>query len=38
MDDEKKSLVGTRTLKFHTTEDERPREKATKHGFEALSN
>ncbi|MDO4512379.1 MAG: DNA repair protein RadC [Bacteroidales bacterium] len=35
---EKNSLAGTRTLKLHTAEDDRPREKALKHGFDALSN
>lgn len=37
MDAEKKSLVGTRTLTLHVLEEERPREKALKFGFEALS-
>jgi len=34
---DKPSLVGTRTLRYHTLEDERPREKAKQHGFEALT-
>lgn len=38
MEAEKKSLAGTRTLKNHVSEEERPREKALKYGFEALSN
>jgi len=36
-DGSKPSLAGTRTLKYHTLEDDRPREKAKRHGFEALS-
>jgi len=31
------TLAGSRTLKYHTPQDDRPREKAKKHGFEALS-
>jgi len=31
------SLVGSRTLLHHTLEDERPREKAKRNGFEALT-
>lgn len=38
MDGDNKSLVGTRALKLHTSEDDRPREKALKYGFEALSD
>lgn len=37
-DNERRSLAGTRTLKSHTAEDDRPREKAMRRGFDALSN
>lgn len=35
--DDNTSLIGTRTLKVHMTPDDRPREKAKRSGFAALS-
>jgi len=37
MPEAKPSLAGSRTLRLHTPEDDRPREKARTKGFEALS-
>ena len=38
MEDDKQNLAGTRSLKLHTNQEDRPREKAMRLGFEALSD
>ena len=38
MEEEKQNLAGTRSLKLHTNQEDRPREKAMRLGFEALSD
>ena len=38
MEEDKQNLAGTRSLKLHTNQEDRPREKAMRLGFEALSD